>query len=224
MKKIILLLTVISFSQVFSQIEISTGMGVNYAANPSIKDYINSNFDSGKGLLKTFSTQVEFYGEGVYSISKHFELGIDYGMSIYSFTNTTNINYELSYTVYKPSLVAYYVIPGKGYKFRFGGGMGLRMVSLDEKIWTTVNYSGNGFGFLARAEGHTSLGGNFYAMIAADMRYDIISKVSNGTSVLTSNKNRIFAGNSQSDFDSVGTKVNINTFSVGIKLGISYFF
>ncbi len=105
MKKIILLLVVISFSQASAQIEISAGMGVNYAANPSIKDYINSNFDSGKSLLKTFSTQVEFYGEGVYSISKHFELGIDYGMSIYSFTNTTNINYELSYTVYKPSLV-----------------------------------------------------------------------------------------------------------------------
>ncbi len=76
----------------------------------------------------------------------------------------------------------------------------------------------------AVAEGHTSLGGNFYAMIAADIRYDIVSEVSNGSSVLTSNKNLIFSGNEGPNFGDAGNKVNINTFSVGIKLGVSYFF
>ncbi len=209
MKKIVLLLFVLSFSQVFAQIKFSGGMGVNYAANSSIKDYINSNFNFGNSELKTFSAQIEFYGEGVYALSKHYEVGVDYGMSIYSFSNVLSFNYNLSYTVHKPSIVAYYVIPGKGYEFRLGGGVGLRFVSLEEKIFTTINYSGTGFGFLARAEGHTSLGGNLYAMIAGDIRYDIVSDVKNGNVSLSGNQ---------------GTKVNINTFSIGIKLGLSYFF
>jgi len=209
MKKIILLILTLSFSQTFAQIELSTGMGINYSANSSLKNYLNANFNAGNSVLSTFSAQVEFFGEGVYSVSDNFQLGIDYGLSVYSYNNTSSINYELSYTVHKPSVVAYYVIQGKGYKFKFGGGVGLRIVNLDEKIFSTVNYSGTGFGFLARAEGHTSLGGNLYAMLAADMRYDLINNLSS--------ENKRFGDNS-------GGEVNLNTFSVGVKIGISYFF
>ena len=209
MKKIILLILTLSFSQTFAQVELSTGMGINYSANSSLKNYLNANFNAGNSVLSTFSAQVEFFGEGVYSVSDNFQLGIDYGLSVYSYNNTSSINYELSYTVHKPSVVAYYVIQGKGYKFKFGGGVGLRIVNLDEKIFSTVNYSGTGFGFLARAEGHTSLGGNLYAMLAADMRYDLINNLSS--------ENKRFGDNS-------GGEVNLNTFSVGVKIGISYFF
>ena len=209
MKKIILIILALSFSQTFAQIELSTGMGINYSANSSLKNYLNANFNAGNSVLSTFSAQVEFFGEGVYSVSDNFQLGIDYGLSVYSYNNTSSINYELSYNVHKPSVVAYYVIPGKGYKFKFGGGVGLRIVNLDERIFSTVNYSGTGFGFLARAEGHTSLGGNLYAMLAADMRYDLINNLSS--------ENKRFGDNS-------GGEVNLNTFSVGVKIGISYFF
>jgi len=209
MKKIILLILTLSFSQTFAQVELSTGMGINYSANSSLKNYLNANFNAGNSVLSTFSAQVEFFGEGVYSVSYNFQLGIDYGLSVYSYNNTSSINYELSYNVHKPSIVAYYVIPGKGYKFKFGGGVGLRLVNLDERIFSTVNYSGTGFGFLARAEGHTSLGGNLYAMLAADMRYDLINNLSS--------ENKLFSDNS-------GGEVNLNTFSVGVKIGISYHF
>lgn len=209
MKKIILLIFAISFSQTFAQIEFSAGMGINYSANSSLKNYLNANFNAGNSELSTFSAQVEFYGEGVYTVSDNFQLGIDYGLAVYSYDNVSSVNYELSYSVHKPSIVAYYVIPGKGYKFRFGGGVGLRIVSLDERIFSTVNYSGTGFGFLMRAEGHTSLGGNLYAMIAADIRYDLLTNISSG--------NIQFSDNS-------GANVNLNTFSLGVKIGISYFF
>lgn len=207
MKKIITLALLLFFvSNSYSQVDVSVGMGINYASAPSLKDYINANF---LGDLGTFSSSVEFNGELLYSLSPSFQLGVEYAMSIFSFSNRSGFNYDLNYNLHKPSLMAYYVLPGEGYKIKFGGGVGPRVASVEEDIYQPINYSAFGFGFVIRGEGHTGLGGNFYAMIAADMRYDL-------------------PGKPESDNDSpsgIETKdVDVNILSFGVKLGISYFF
>jgi len=203
--KITLFLALIFVSSSYSQVDLSVGMGINYASAPSLKDYINANY---AGDLATFSSSVEFNGEVLYTISPSFQLGIEYAMSIFSYSTRAGFNYDLNYNLHKPSLLAFYVLAGEGYKFKFGGGAGPRLASVKEEIHSAIDYSAIGFGLLLRGEGHTGLGGNFYAMIAVDMRYDLPGRPKDGDAYLGGNTTQ---------------EVDVNTLSFGVKLGISYF-
>jgi hypothetical protein len=101
-------------------------------------------------------------------------------------------------------VLGYYTIQGAGYKFKFGGGAGYRVISIDEKLpLETKNYTATGFGLLLKAQAHTLLGGNFYALIEGDARYDIIGEAENGNQVM-------------------GDGTDFNTLAFGLKLGVSY--
>ncbi|NOX18035.1 MAG: hypothetical protein GXO87_07115 [Chlorobi bacterium] len=209
MKKSVLFLTAFFFAAAsFAQVDVSAGMGINYASNSDLNDYINGNFAYGD-KLNSFSTNVEFYGELAYAMSPTFSLGVEYAMSIFSFNNQVAIIYDLTYNLHKPSLVAYYVISGKGYKFKFGGGVGPRFANVVETIHEDKSYSSAGYGFLLRGEGHTGLGGNFYAMVAADMRYDVPGKPKEGDNFLGGDR---YGG------------IEVSQIAFGIKLGVTYTF
>ncbi len=209
MKKIFLFLTAFLFAfETFAQVDVSVGMGINYASNTDLNDYINGNFAYGD-KLNSFSTNVEFYGEVAYDMSPTFALGLEYAMSIFSFSNRVSFNYDLTYNLHKPSLVAYYVIPGEGYKFKFGGGIGPRFADVVEKIHEDKSYSSVGYGFLLRGEGHTGLGGNFYAMVAVDMRYDVPGEPKEGDNYLGG--------------EALGG-IEVSQLAFGIKLGVTYTF
>ncbi|NMB81979.1 MAG: hypothetical protein GYA14_09190, partial [Ignavibacteria bacterium] len=109
----------------------------------------------------------------------------------------------------RPSLLGYYVIAGQGYKFKFGGGLGLRLASLNEEIITKTNYKANGFGLLVKAEANTLLSDNLYVLMGLDLRYDVTGDLESGSGKkitnLVNNEN-----------------VNLNSISVGIKIGINY--
>ncbi len=112
-----------------------------------------------------------------------------------------------------PSLLAFYVISGQGYNFKFGGGGGARFISVDETLPASArsdNYTSTGFGAIIRAEGNTLLSGNVYANVIADLRYDINGEPSGNLGNLRNNV--------------LNENVNFNSLSVGIKLGVSYFF
>ena len=70
-------------------------------------------------------------------------------------------------------------------------------------------YSSTGFGGLLRVEANTSLAENLYANIGGDLRYDVNGEPENdhGNNLVNNVE---------------GETVNFNSFSVGIKLGISY--
>ncbi len=199
-----------------AQIDISAGMGLNFLTSPSFKDYINANFAPVNDQLQSFKSSVEFVGEGAYSISNNFQIGIEYGLQLDSYSTSSGRAgfYEAKYTQHKPSVIAYYVVPGEGYKFKFGGGVGLRLLQMEEQLAnspTPIDYSATGFGFLFKAQGHTLLSGNFYATVGADLRYDMPGEPE------SSSGNKIIDA-------SVNDSVNLNMFSVGVKLGVSYFF
>ena len=103
------------------------------------------------------------------------------------------------------------MLSGSGYDFKFGGGFGLRFVNVNLPLpGTTVitNYSNTGYGFILRADGNTLLGGNFYANIGADLKYDVNGNPkTKDTNVYILNSN---------------DKINLNSFSVGLRLGVSY--
>ena len=215
MKKILLVTAILFLNQVlFSQTELKATMGVNFISIPSATDYINQTYAPYDEPLNTFNTAVIFSGEVGYFISPKFEMSIEIPYQIYSYNTTIDGvgQYNLDYNELLPSVMAYYVISGTGYNFKFGGGLGPRFVFVsEEKNWlgSESEYSSTGIGGLLRIEANTSLAENVFANIGADVRYDVNGEPKNddGSPLYNIVENE---------------NVNFNSFSAGIKLGISY--
>ena len=215
MKKILIALLLLVSINLFAQVELTAGMGIGFVNNSSVEDYVNVNFAQNGNNLNTFNSAIDVYVEGDYYIAESFQLGIEYDMLFFSYTDiqAESGNYELSYNNHKPSFVAYYVFKGNGYNFKIGGGAGPRIISLEEKlpfIRNRVVYKSTGYGVLLKGQGNTLLGGNFYANIAVDMRYDIPGEPE-------ANGKKLFNNALQEN-------VNVNSLTFGLKLGVSYFF
>ncbi|MCX6152128.1 MAG: hypothetical protein NTX22_16500 [Ignavibacteriales bacterium] len=213
MKKLLLLLFFVSI-ELNAQIDISAGMGINFSSMASLNDYISALNPSNQ--LTTFNSNVEFYGEVGYLYSNSFLLALDYSFSIFSYTNQyAGIGkYELAFNQHSPTVMAYYHIKGDGYKFKLGGGLGLRYVSLSETLPqsnSSKNYTATGFGILLKAEGNTSIGKNIYATIALILKMDYPGVPKSGGTSLSYNPSSI-------------QDVNVNAVSGGIRLGILYTF
>jgi len=215
MKIILWILSIVMLTQFsFAQTEIKGTMGINLISIPSAQDYVNQNYAPYDDELSTYNTAVIFAGEVGYFFNEKFEMSFDIPYQIYSYN--TNIDgagqYDLYFDSFLPSVMAYYVLSGVGYNFKFGGGAGPRFSTVtEEKKWqgTSEEYTSTGFGGLIRAEANTALSENFYANLGFDMRYDINGEPENG------NGNKL-VNNVE------GETVNFNSFSVGIKLGVSY--
>ncbi len=206
MKKNIFSILLFFSSFTLAQIDITAGMGLNFFSAPDLRDYINSNFVS-TDEMGSFNTSADFFGEIGYNFDgnnpkKYYQIALEYTYNIYSFnSNFISGIYDLQVNHHKPSIIGYYVLAGEGYKIKMGAGFGLRIAQVDEKLYgSTENYSTNGFGLLAKTQGDTKLGGDFYAVIAGEIRYDVPGEIK------TLNEG----------------KFNINTFGVILKLGISY--
>jgi hypothetical protein len=215
MKKNILILSIIIFTKLsFAQIELKGTMGINLISVTSAQDYINQNYAPYDDELNTFNTAVIFTGEVGYFFNEKFEMSVDLPYQIFSYNTSIEGagQYDLYFDTFMPSVMAYYVLSGVGYNFKFGGGVGPRFSFVtEEKKWqgTSEEFTSTGFGGVLRIEGNTSLAENVYANIGADMRYDVNGEPEND------NGNNL-VNNVE------GETVNFNSFSVGIKLGISY--
>jgi hypothetical protein len=207
MKKIIvtIILTIASFlSFAQKQNEVRTSMGIDFVSTPKLRDYLES---LSRERKSDFSSAVDFSGSYGRMISSNNQLELEFSYSLNSSTfSSDNGTYDLSYSLIMPSVLYNYVIAGNGYNFKFGGGAGVRILSITEKQPGFPNkddYSSFGFGFILRGVGNTALSQDVYAHIGADIRYDIIGKAD--------------AENNIGD-------VNFSSLSVGIRLGISYQF
>jgi hypothetical protein len=195
-----------SVSFAYAQTELKATMGINFISIPSVQDYINQSYTSNVEV-GTFSSAVIFSIEAGQFLSSNFELGLEVPYQIYSYNNNVGLGqYDLTYNSILPSVIAYYALVGNGYNFKIGGGAGPRFVSVKE-----VDYSSTGFGIVVRAEGNTVLSENLYANIGVDIRYDVNGEPSDsgGEKIINTGLNE---------------NVNFNSFSAGVKLGISYLF
>jgi len=201
------------YSTSYSQIRIRASMGVDYVSTPSLYDYINQNYSASSNDLGSFKAAVNFSGEIDYAVTENYEVGIDFAYRLYSYTTSFGLQkYEMAYYNLMPDIVNYYVINGDGYQFKFGGGVGLRFLSVDETlptINTADSYSSSGFGFLIRGTGNTRIGTDLYANINFDARYDINGEPEYNGKKITNNVTK--------------TPVNFNSLSIGLSLGLTYF-
>ena len=198
----------------YPQISVRGGMGINFLSSPSLRDYLNVYFAPSDNPVASFNTAVNFSAEADFRTAKNYDLGLEAAYLYNSFSFSPNGGrYQLSYSVIMPTITNYYVIDGQGYNFKFGGGLGLRFASISESLpfsSNSNNYTSVGFGILLRASGNTTLGGNVYANITGDIRYDL-----NGTP-----KN----GGNPIENKALGNNVNLNSLSVGLSLGVTYIF
>jgi hypothetical protein len=213
MKSILITFLIItSASYSIAQIELSGGMGINFNSTPSLADYFNQNYAPDDDQFSDFNSSILFFVEGAYQVSTSYDIALEIGYSLSSSTySITGGKYELSYYTIKPSILNYYVIRGAGYNFKFGGGIGLRILSVDEIIpplQKPENYNSIGFGLLAKAEGNTSLGGDLFANIGLEARYDLNGEPKNDGSKIYNNIQK--------------ENVNFNSLSFGIRLGLMY--
>lgn len=195
----------------FAQNELRAGMGINFGSNPSLKDYINQ--IAGYNEVGSFSSSVIFSGEYDHAVTSTYDLGVELGYILNSYTFNIFGTYDFSYHIIMPTVTSYYVIRGEGYNFKFGGGVGLRLVSADEQqpsAPSATNYTSTGFGFLLRIAGNTRLSTNFYAYISGDLRYDLNGEPKSGDKYLMNT--------------ATNEKVNLDTFSAGVSLGITFTF
>lgn len=214
MKKIVIALflifiSVFSFAQ--SENEVRASMGIDFVSIPSLKEYIDQ---LPYEELTDFNAAVNFSGSYGRMLSESYQLQAEFGYLLYSFTSSgTDGQYDLTYSLIMPSILNYYVLTGKGYNFKFGGGIGVRLLSVDESLpgtGSSENYSSIGYGFILRTEGNTAIAENVFAHIAADVRYDVNGEPDNNGKNLY---NVVYKEN-----------VNFNSLSFGIRLGISYQF
>jgi len=213
MKKTVVLFLIIMISNfTLAQIELKGTMGISFLSVPSLQDYIN--FTHPDDQLGSFNSAIIFSGEGGYYLSPSFVLSIEGAYQLFSYTNVSTLGkYEMVYNSIPISVLSYYVIGGDGYNIKFGAGVGPRFVNVQESLpgfGTTDDYSSTGFGLISRVEGNTLLGGGFYANIGADLRYDLNGEPENNGEKLT---NSVYNQN-----------VNLDTFALGVRLGISYIF
>ena len=211
---VLLLLILIIINNSFSQTELKATMGINLISIPSAQDYINQIYAPDDDQLNSYNTAAIFAFEAGYFLQDEFEMSVELPYQIFSYN--TNIagagQYDLYYDTFLPSLMAYYVISGVGYNFKFGGGLGPRFVFVTEdKKWqgTSDDFTSTGFGGLLRAEANTSLSEHFFANIGFDIRYDVNGEPEN------SNGNNL-ENNGEDEI------VNFNSFAIGLKLGITY--
>lgn len=211
----ILFFLILTSGFTLAQIELKGTMGINFLSPPSLQDYINQNYAPSDAQLGTFNSAVIFTAEVGTFVRNNFEISLEIPYQIYSYTENVGLGqYELAYNSIMPSVMAYYVLLGNGFNFKFGGGAGPRFVSVSEKKkWqgTDESFSSIGFGGLLRVEGNTALAKNVYANIGLDLRYDVDGEPENSESEKLVNNVK-------------GENVNFNSFSLGVKLGISYLF
>lgn len=215
MRKYFVLIAFLIFSKFsFAQYDISLSMRIDFVNSPSFSDYISQNYSAPGETVNGFTAAVIFSGEAGYMLSDTYEGAIEVGYLINSYTSSLDIGqYNINYGNLMITALNFYVLHGEGYSFKFGGGVGLRFLSADEKppgTTTTTTYSSTGFGFLLRIEGNTLLGGNIYAKIAAQAAYDINGEPKNNGQPLTN--------------PAANSTVNFNSLSVGLSLGVSYIF
>lgn len=204
MKKYLLGILLIGFTNVSAQFDLGTGMGLAFFSSSDMNDYVSSMVKLTKEP-NTFNSSADFFIELGYNISNKYQVALEYNFNIYSINSPSDLGiYNLSINRHKPTLIGYYVIPGVGYKFKLGVGFGIRMLQAEETIYLPIKHSTTGIGFLLKAQGDTKLSNNFYALIAGELRYDLPGKIK------TLNNNKATIG--------------FNSISIGLKLGMSYYF
>lgn len=192
------------------------GMGASYGNNKSLNTFIgyelpNYNTLTESQKLSDFRTGLEFFVNAERQVTKNIGLKIDYGYFIKSNKLDLYQSNSYDYTNHQIYLGINYIIPGEYHFLKFGVGGGTVFSSLDSKSY--INNIGifTSTGILAKAEGTFSvqMGKNLAGYLNG-----YIGNVFSGT---------LKDSNGKELKNVIGDPVDLNSFMLGLRLGIEFY-
>jgi hypothetical protein len=193
---------------------ISAGMGISLVNTPAFNDFLKDEIPySNTDSIKNFSVGVEVFGGLELQFNKRFSLKLDYSyfFKTLSYNYGGFITYDYFYLIHQPYLMAYYNIPGKHYRFSFGGGAGYlySIFHRTDQGGIDIKYTSTGFGIKGEAIFSAELSNKLYSYLSGFLIGESfgILKDSNGTLLVS---------------PLTGKEVNLSTFGLGLRLGFSY--
>lgn len=195
-------------------IAISAGLGVSANSSPSIVDYINAIAQPPvEQRVDEFSASTEFFVAPEMQVSDEWSVALDYAyyLKSYSFDSRSGMGrLEFTHQVHMPVVVMHYLIPGKGFWLKAGGGAGYHVGSFTESFLGYGQQSttrAHGVGIKIEAIGNTAFDESFYGSIGVDLRW-----VFGGSFKTASGQTKSY----------LQYTPHMSFFSVGLKLGVMF--
>ena len=190
------------------RIGFSAGMGVSYLNAQDIVNTIN-NSSLGTQRVDDFKSAVEFFGAVTLPVSRDWVMKGEYVYLLASYNQTTAFgNAEFSYVIHMPTLIIQYMLfEAQRYNLKAGAGVGYHFASYEETFFAS-RYTGKGLGTLLELEGNTALGEDLFAHLGVQTRWDFIGNLTNA----------------QGKSPLVNIQTTLHFFSVGARLGMTYYF
>ena len=193
---------------------ISAGLGVTLIRTADIVDYVNG-VSASVNKVDDFGVAAEFFGSSELRLSAAWGVKFEYAYLLKSH-NVTGAGYQdyiVSYGIHIPTLLLQYLIFGKGYIFKFGGGLGYHVanVTQDYASLGSLGYKSTGIGIKVEAEANTEFDEHLFGVITGDIRNDIMGEIkdSKGNPLVIPN---------------TGKHATMNFLSLGLKFGMIYYF
>jgi hypothetical protein len=202
-------------SQLSSRVSLSGGMGVEYISAPRVVDYINALVAAyTTERVPEFKSAVQFFGAFSYPLVSGWVLKAEYVYLLGSYNPVIPfLSSEFTLTMNMPSIILQYVLWDEGlYNVKVGGGLGFHFASLTTTFLTLDDHlSAKGLGTVIELEANTAFGDHVFAYLGSDLRWEFIGKFKNPSGFQVS----------QPGVVPVPTG---NSFSIGARLGFSYYF
>jgi len=195
----------------------AAGMRLSYGNNKSLLDYIRFELPDyyiipEEQKIPDFNVGYEFFGEAEYQLTKHFSLKADYSYSIKSLNSTAPqfSNYDFSVYTHNILLTGYYIIPGKYYYLKLGGGTGLAISELRKQTFGLIEeYNSTGINVKLESVLNTQISNSIAAYIGVFLSNSINATLKNG--------------NGEKVISRSGEEINLNSFNIGLGLGLEIF-
>jgi hypothetical protein len=192
---------------------VAAGMGVGSHSAPSLVDYINTVAQPLPGQqLDEFSSEVEFFVAPELQIDERWILALEYSAMVkfHIVAGRSGVSRsEFSYVVHMPTILLHHLVPGEGYRLKFGGGAGYHVGQLEQyfaEIGSRENLTAQGIGIKLEAVGHTMFDESFYGLIGVDLRWGFLGVIRR-------------ADGSEVKERGTSAPPKMSFFSIGLKLG-----
>lgn len=190
----------------------STGLGVNYLSQRDVVDMINGGYAPSQ-RLDDYHAAVDFSGAFVLPVAQRLALRFEYAYLL----NTLNVNGpwgpgEFTTTVHMPSLIVEYALLDHGmYNLSAGAGGGWHWGRLAVDYGTIDDaYTAAGAGLVLMLAGNTAVSEDLFVHLAGTVRMGLLGELRNPH------------GRSPG-MGSDGSPAGLRTFSVGARIGLSYY-
>ncbi len=195
-----------------SRMAVFAGMGVSYMNPQDVVDMINTMSTSSQ-RVSDFKSAVEFFGGFIYPVNMDWTLKAEYAYLLGSYNVNVPLGVqEFTITCHLPTVLLQYVLVSEpAYNVKAGAGIGYHFGMLETKLGGLEDkFTADGIGMKLDLEASTALGENLFAYLGADLRWDSIGDLTNGSN-----------GNPSGV---AGMPTSLQFFSAGAKLGFSHYF